>query len=84
MQHVTMCLHSHCTTTGFAMTLELVVGLTLPRTVLVEFLVDEVAVRQIFSMDTVVSLLSIFQLFLHTQLVFRKHYIVVAIESVIA
>jgi len=55
------------------MTLELVVGLTLPRTVLVEFVVEKVAVREIFFVVTVVSHVSIFQLFLHTQLVFRQH-----------
>jgi len=68
MQHAAVFLHSRCTTTGFATTLQLIVGLTLRKTVPVEFVVDRVAVRQIFFADTVVSHVSIFQLVLHTQI----------------
>jgi hypothetical protein len=49
MRRATVCLRSPFTITGCAMTLELVVGLTLRKTILVEFVVDKMAVRQIFS-----------------------------------
>jgi hypothetical protein len=47
MHHAAVFLHSRCTATGCAMTLQLVVGLTLRKTVPVEFVVEKVAVRQI-------------------------------------
>ena len=61
---------------------ELVVGLTLLRTALVEFVVDKVAVREVSFADTVVSHVSIFQLVLHTQLGCRKHRMIDSVERV--
>ena len=78
-----MCVHSHCTTARCAMTLELVVGLTLRTTVLVEFEVDEVAVRHFF-VDTAVSHVSIFQLVLHTHISLSQTPYDCTIESVTA
>jgi len=50
------------------MTLELVVGLTLRKAVLVESVVEKVAVRKIFFLDTTISHVSICQLVLDTQI----------------
>jgi hypothetical protein len=68
MQHAAVFLHSRCTTTGCSTPLQLVVDLTLRKTVPVEFVVDRVAVRQILFAHTVVSHVSIFQLVLHSQI----------------